>query len=74
MLKVAKTKTFRDHFTGFVRDLEREGKSGSYTVRFKKVLASWFAYNNIDVKLKVNIIGEYDTPTLENERMPTRKN
>jgi len=73
ILKVAKTKTFRDGFTDFVRELEKQGKAGSYIARYKKVLASWFAYNGIDVKLKVNIVGEYDTPTLENERIPSKE-
>ena len=31
------------------------------------------AYNNLSVKLKVNIAGESDTPTIANERVPTRE-
>ncbi|MBS7655444.1 hypothetical protein KEJ50_02980 [Candidatus Bathyarchaeota archaeon] len=54
LLKVAKTKTFRYTFTDFVRRLEKEGKAGSYIARFK-TLHSWFSYNRLDVKLKVNI-------------------
>ncbi len=55
ILKVARTKAFRDDFTDFVRRMEREGKAGSYLSRFKKVLNSWLSYNGLNVKLKVNI-------------------
>lgn len=73
ILKVAKTKKFRDRFTDFIRELEKKGKAGSYIARFKKVMSSWLAYNDIDVKLKVNIAGEYDTPTIANERIPDKE-
>jgi len=73
ILKIAKTKKFRDGFIDFVRSLERQGKAGSYIVRYKKVLRSWLAFNGLDVKLKVNIAGEYDTPTIANERVPSRE-
>jgi len=73
ILKVAKTKAFRDGFTDFIRRMEREGKAGSYLSRFKKVLNSWFSYNGVNVKLKVNIRGESDTPRIANERVPSRE-
>ena len=41
ILKVARTKAFRDGFTDFVRRLEQEGKASSYIARFKKTLNSW---------------------------------
>ena len=70
ILKVARTKAFRDSFTDFVRKLEREGKAGSYIARFKKTLNSWLAYNGVNIKLKVNVRGESDTPTISGERVP----
>ncbi|MEM3547254.1 MAG: hypothetical protein QXK47_04500 [Candidatus Bathyarchaeia archaeon] len=73
ILKVAKTKAFRDGFTDFVRRLELEGKTGLYLSRFKKVLNSWLAYNGINVKLKVNIRGESDTPRIADERVPSKE-
>jgi len=73
VLKVAKTKTFRDGFMDFVRKLEKEGKAGSYIVRFKKVVQSWLSFNGLNVRLVVNIAGEYDTPTISNERVPSKK-
>jgi len=73
IIKAAKTKVFRDNFMDFVRRLEREGKAGSYIARFKKVLHSWLSYNGLNVKLKVNIAGEYDTPMIARERVPNKE-
>jgi len=72
ILTRAKGKRFRDGFTDFVRKLEKEGKAGSYIARFKKVLHSWLSYNGINTRLKVNIIGEHETPTIANERVPSK--
>ena len=57
----ANTKQFKDEFTDFVRSLEKEGKAGSYIIRFKKVLQCWLAYNDIEIKFNVNIARAYDT-------------
>ncbi|MEE9282680.1 MAG: hypothetical protein V3U49_01240 [Nitrososphaerales archaeon] len=73
ILDQSSTKRFRDNFTDFVRKQEREGKAGSYIARFKKVIISWLAYNNVSLKLKVNIKGESDTPTIADERVPTKE-
>jgi len=73
ILEVADVRKFKDDFTDFVRKLESEGKAGSYVVRFKKVLNSWLAFNDVNVKLKVNITGESETPTLREERVPTKE-
>jgi hypothetical protein len=73
LLKVAGTKAFRDSFTDFVRRLEGEGKAGSYIARFKKTLHSWFSYNGLNVRLKVNVRGEHETPTIANERVPSKE-
>lgn len=72
LLKVAGSKAFRDGFMDFVRELESEGKAGSYITRFKKVLRSWLSFNGLDVKLKVNIAKEYETPTIADERVPSK--
>jgi hypothetical protein len=73
ILLEAETKEFRDSFIDFVRKLESQGKAGSYITRYKKVLISWLAYNGVQVKLKVNIKGAGDTPTLTNECVPTKE-
>ncbi|MDG6978048.1 MAG: site-specific integrase [Nitrososphaerota archaeon] len=72
ILAEAKSKEFRDEFTDFIRRMEKEGKAGSYIERFKKVILSWAFYNNLDVKLKVNIKGTSETPTIANERVPSK--
>jgi len=72
ILLKAGSKSFRDSFIDFVRRLEREGRAGSYIERFKKVLMSWLLYNGVNVKLKVNIRSSSDTPTITDERVPTR--
>jgi hypothetical protein len=73
ILKVARTKAFRDDFTDFIRRMEQEGKAGPYLSRFKKVLNSWLSYNGVNVKLKVNIHGESDTPRIAEERVPNKE-
>jgi hypothetical protein len=73
ILKVAKTKSFRNKFHDFVRKLEREGKAGSYITRFRKVLHSWMAFNGLNVRLQVNIVGEHDTPSIADERIPSKE-
>ncbi|MDV3277759.1 MAG: hypothetical protein LYZ69_04740 [Nitrososphaerales archaeon] len=73
ILKDGPSKRFRDDFTDFVREMEKKGKAGSYIQRFKKVILSWLSYNNVDVKLKVNIKGRSETPTIANERVPSKE-
>jgi site-specific recombinase XerD len=66
-------KDFRYEFTDFVRKLEKEGKAGSYIARFKKVILSWLKFNDIRLQLTVNISGENETPTIVNERVPSKE-
>lgn len=63
---------FRNRFFDFVRGLESKGKAGSYIARFKRVLRSWTKFHNVDVKLDINIKGENESPTLANERVPSK--
>jgi integrase len=69
----ANEKDFRYEFTDFVRKLEKEGKAGSYIARFKKVILSWLKFNDIRLQLTVNISGENETPTIVNERVPSKE-
>ena len=75
ILKKARSneKDFRYEFTDFVRRLEKEGKAGSYIARFKKVILSWLKFNDIRLQLTVNISGENETPTIVNERVPSKE-
>ena len=56
------TREFKNKFLDFVRSLKKQGKAGSYIVRFKKTLKSWLKFNDIDLKLDVKIKVEYETP------------
>ena len=69
----ADEKDFRYEFTDFVRKMEKEGKAGSYIARFKKVILSWLKFNGISLQLTVNISGENETPTIVNERVPSKE-
>jgi len=64
---------FRDKFADFVRRMEREGKAGSYIVRFKKALKSFGKFNGKNLELNVNIANERLTPTIENEIVPNKE-
>ena len=64
---------FKDAFMDFIRKMEKNGYTGSYIARFKRVLRSWSRFNGIDVKLDVNIKGENESPTLDNERVPNKE-
>ncbi|MCL4438966.1 MAG: site-specific integrase [Candidatus Thermoplasmatota archaeon] len=66
-------KEFRYEFQDFVRKMEKEGKAGSYIARFKKVILSWLKFNDIRLQLTVNISGENETPTIANERVPSKE-
>jgi len=41
--------------------------------KFKKALNSWLSYNGLNVKLKVNIRGESETPTIASEKVPSKE-
>jgi site-specific recombinase XerD len=64
---------FRDKFADFVRRMEREGKAGSYIVRFKKALKSFGRFNGKNLELNVNIANERLSPTIENEKVPNKE-
>ncbi|MDA8054904.1 MAG: site-specific integrase [Thermoplasmatales archaeon] len=72
ILSDAKDKKLKNQFEDFVRSLEEKGRAGSYITKYKKVLKSWLKYNDVDAKLNVNIKGENDSPTVADERIPTK--
>ncbi|MGC9074081.1 MAG: site-specific integrase, partial [Caldisericum sp.] len=75
IIKLAKDdpREFKNKFMDFVRSLEKQGKAGSYIVRFKKTLKSWLKFNDIDIKFNIKIKGEYETPKIANERVPSKE-
>jgi len=56
----------------YVTSAERKGYAGSYVSSTLKALRSWLAHNRREVKVKIKIKGVDDTPSLKNERVPTR--
>jgi len=61
-------KKFKNDFMDFVRSQEKQGKAGSYIVRFKKTLRSWLKFNDIDLKIDVKIKGENESPRITNDK------
>jgi len=57
----------------FVSMMERKGHAGSYIQSTLKAVKSWLAHNRIELKGKIKVKGTQDTPTLKDERVPTRK-
>jgi site-specific recombinase XerC len=62
----------KKNFEDFVRRLEKEGLAGSYIAKFKTLLKSWLKYNDVTYPLNVNIIGEDESPTTQNEQIPLK--
>lgn len=62
-----------DLLLDFVSMMEKKGYAGSYIQSTLKAVKSWLAHNRIELKGKIKIRGTQDTPTLRDERVPTRK-
>lgn len=73
LLEDMEKKNFRDTFSDFVRQLEKEGKAGTYIRRFKVVLKSFADFNGKNVNLNINIRNAQINPTTENEKVPTKE-
>ena len=74
IVRDAKEGKLKNDFLDFVRKMEKEGKAGSYIVRFKKVLSSWIRFNDIPLDFKsVKIKDAFRNPTIENERVPSKE-
>jgi len=61
-----------DLFLDTVSKMEQEGRSGSYIHSILKAVKSWLSHNRIEVKGRIKIKGVQDTPTLRDERVPTK--
>ena len=61
-----------DLLLDIVSEMEREGRSGSYIHSQLKAVKSWLLHNRITVTGKIKIKGVQDTPTLKDERVPTK--
>ena len=56
-----------------VTKMQKEGSAGSYIKSNVKAVKSWLNHNEIEIKKKIKIEGVDDTPTLKDERPPTKE-
>jgi len=56
-----------------VSKMERQGNAGSYIQSVIKAVKSWLLHNRIEVRGKIRIKGAQDTPSLRDERVPTKQ-
>ena len=73
ILNDARGGDLKAQFSDFVRKMEREGKAGSYIVKFKHAIRNWLNFNDVNASFNgIYISGEYENPTLQNERVPSK--
>ncbi len=73
ILKDAESGELKRQFSDFVRKMEREGKAGSYIVKFKHAIRNWLNFNDITASFNgIYISGEYENPKLRDERVPSK--
>ena len=73
LIEDAEKGKLKNDFMDFVYKQGKEGKAGSYVIRFKKVITSWVMFNGLDANLKgVKIQGANISPTLVDERPPLK--
>jgi len=53
--------------------LESQGKAGSFIAGIVKSVKSWHSFNGISIKLKIKIRVADSTPSLKDERIPSKK-
>lgn len=56
-----------------VAKLQSEGKAGSYQKNILKAIISWLDYNGLKLQRRIKISGADLTPTLDDERVPTKE-
>jgi hypothetical protein len=56
-----------------VSQMEKNGNAGSYIESTLKAVKSWLNHNGKEVRRKIKIRGARDTPSLKDERIPTRE-
>ena len=74
LVKLAKQDRRRveDVLLDFVSRLHREGKAPSYIDNYLKAVRSWLNFNEITLVRKIRIGNRNATPTIADERVPTR--
>ena len=56
-----------------VSEMEKRKHAGGYIATVVKVVKSWLSFNGHDVKGRIMIRGTHETPTLQDERVPTQE-
>ena len=72
LIKMKQKERF-DLLLDFVSMMERKGYAGSYIQSTLKAVKSWLAHNRIEFKGKIKVKDAQDTPTLRDERIPTKE-
>ncbi len=66
-----------ERLQGLVMDyvglMEDRGYAGSYVVNVLKAVRSWLSFNRRELKVAVKVKGAQDTPSLKDERVPSRE-
>jgi len=57
----------------FVSEMEKKVHTGSYIQSTVKAVKSWLVHNRIELRGKIKISETQDTPTLKDERVPTKE-
>jgi site-specific recombinase XerD len=57
----------------YVSSMEKNGYAGNYISQYVKAIKSWLNFNHKELKIRIKIKGVNDTPSLKNERTPTRE-
>lgn len=65
-------KEMQDLLFDLVTQMQMEHKAGSYIASNVKAVKSWLSYNDVEIKSKIKIEGAGDTPSLKDERVPTK--
>ena len=67
-----RSKDLGDLLLSNVAELEAKHYAGSYIESTLKAVRSWLAFNGVKVKTKIKVKGAQATPSLKNERVPSR--
>ena len=69
---LAKTsvKTATDFLLDMLEELEKEGRSGSYTANMVKAVSSWLDFNDVQVVKKIRITGRGQLTRTADEKPP----
>ncbi len=72
VLKLAR-KRLEDAVQDHVARMEKEGKAPGYILGMLKSVKSWLAHNEVELKRGIKVRNADSTPTLREERVPTRE-